>query len=371
MQRKLIILVLLSVSTTVVGQVNAPSLSSDELAGVWEGRMETNFQGQVYRSSVTIQFDVDQKVVFKMLASEEGRYKVFGDSISILIGKMEQEQILLYKVHLEQDALTASIRLPSDPPELTSIVHLLKVIGQSEVNSHYSDSTCNSIGMSEEVRHVIRKFSLKCPISIPDKMSWYEHSVLGQALSEIIEASSKYRPEIKYDGKRFYYRVDEWASLRSERIVRPLLQEPERFYGRERERERICPTCRVKTPSVEDLSPKFITNGKVDLNRVWSSVLSAAETVEGVNIDLGTQKLSANERVITTKFRRLTINDPGFIIAEQVILKVKDAYEQWGASGEAVEISVISKILRRGISERQWISINLAAYARAANHSGI
>jgi hypothetical protein len=359
------ILFLSLVFFSILEEANAHGDTAKNLAGTWEGQMVADFQGKVYESPVSIQFDLNHKAMFRMSESEEGSYKTDGDSISIFLEKGSKEHILLYNVYLNQNSLTSNIRLPLDPPGLSSSIHLVKVKGITNLKFTSQDNTCSSLVLPEKVRMILKKYGLRCPISVPHEPTWYEQTIIRIALWRILIASlGDGDLRVGYKDGNFICVSYSYSEEEVKKIIKPLLQEPDRFHFIIPKEVDICDNCAVEIAPIGDLKSEFIIDSKINFSRLWSTILSSAEKVEGIKIDLNSQKQNDNGGVVRTKFRRLPMSDPGYIIAEQITIRMEDDSRRWGKIGEAVGISVVSKILKRGISERRWVEINLGGGAR-------
>ncbi len=357
---------LLLVLSSAVKNGNAQTVSGQTLRGAWQGQMVTNFEGQVYRSPLFIQFGSNHEAVFRMAENENGRYQADRNSIRIFLDGKSKEPILLYNIHIYQKGnIRSDIRLPLDPPGLTSTIHLVKIKGKFNLRVP-SRVTCSPLETSEKVRMVLNKYGLPCPISVSREPNWYEYTTIKRALREAIEVSLNFiGQEVDYKKGRFVVVIYGPESEEIKKIAKTLVQDPERLFFLEE-----CRGCGASTGTapIGDLKADFVSGNKINFGRIWSTILSSAETVEGVKIDLKSQKQDTNKSIVRTKVRRLPTNDSGFIIAEQIIISMEDISNRWRGES-AVGISVISNILRRGVSERQWVEINLGAHALASRQA--
>jgi len=341
-------------------QSAAQTLVNETLVGVWRGSMTTTFQGQTYKPTlISIEFGNAGNAKFGMSKIEEGTYVIDNNDIRLVLKGETAGPILLTDVQLNQKTLTAKITLPSDPSDLTATINLKQQDKNARLDVAPRTNRCAAFGVPDDVKAVLQKYELECPIDVHKEATWYEHNIVAKAFTEILSNNRLLsndadftRLEVFYNSGFFTFVFGEEEKAAAERLIKPLLKDPTQFSVRD------CSNCLLKTPRVGELKPEFVTNDTINYELLWQKILSTAETIGDARVDLTTLKQQGDLKSVETKFRRLALQD-GFIVGEKTKLQI----DPLASSGALVQIVVESQLLMRGISERTWVKISIFSLA--------
>jgi hypothetical protein len=166
---------------------NSQTVSADKLIGTWTGSMTTTVQSHEHKPfPISIRFMNAERVIFAMSKIEEFSYDIIGDSVHIFIKGEAREPIVLSNIQLDRKTLRADVKIPNDPPDITSFISLKREKENARFAVANRDSNCRALNVPDDVKAVLSKHGLECPITVPRDPTWFEYNNVANALADIL-----------------------------------------------------------------------------------------------------------------------------------------------------------------------------------------
>lgn len=278
---KLLFTIFVIIVTTFLAQ--AQQISSETLIGEWQGFVTTKFKDFRTQGNISLKFHTGEKISIVTSKQEEGNFAILGDSIIITLTNEQDEPIKLNKVQIKDGKLNANLVISSDPPGLSNWIELSKITTQisKSLAPAGNAAVCSDLDLPNGVIKLFEKYEIDCPITFPQKASYHELAFYRGFLSEIIKEVIGQRYETAYIDGKLVINVTNGARIEEVKsIVRPLLKDPNVLVIPDKDSP-PCPPgekCALGFVEVTDLKSAYISNGKIDFNRVWSKVIEIAES---------------------------------------------------------------------------------------------
>lgn len=262
--------------------IQGQQIQSDTLTGEWQGTVTSKLNQLSAQGPISLSFRSAQRVSITTPKQEEGTFTVEGESIIITLRDAPTEPIRLNHVRIRRDSMRAELIILSDPPGMSNIIELSRVTTQSQALAQASvQKVCNDLNLPEGVLKIFEKYEIDCPIKFPANGSYYELAFYRRLLSEVIRELIGQSYDLTYAKQRLSIKVPNAArAVEVENVLIPLLQTPS-ILDIENTSLPRCPLgmkCALEFLDVRSLKPEYVSNGKIDFNRVWSKIIQIAES---------------------------------------------------------------------------------------------